>query len=63
MTQIDPHPLGLLPIPTLHTTILALPLPSGITYAKRSEASLSVVEAADTVIHAVKALTTNESQL
>lgn len=54
MIQITPLPVSLSHLGTLHTTILALPLPTGVAYAKRSEASVAGAKAADTVIHAVK---------
>lgn len=62
MNQIHHYPLGLSHLRTLHTTILTLPLPSGITYAKRSEASLTAVEGGGTVIHAVNALSFNTEE-
>jgi len=54
MTVTTPEPEVLLPSGKVYTTILALPLASGTSYAKRSEACVAGVKAGNTVIRGVK---------
>ena len=54
MTVTTPEPEVLLPSGKVYTTILALSLASGTSYAKRSEACVEAAKAGNTVIRGVK---------